>query len=266
VLLALARWQQGNRSALAFADVEPELTALLKEFGPPRHSVHPEYPFWRLRNDGVWVVESDQPMKPRASNNDVLKSELIAQRATGEFSPGVKAALTADAILGPRIAALMLEQHFPESLHPEILEAVGLSVSSAGSKPCDSKFRQRVLTAYEYRCAVCGFDVRLGSVSIALDAAHIRWHQAHGPDEESNGFALCVLHHKTFDLGAFTVSTDGIVLVSDQAHGTDGFDYSLLRHHAQPVRPPQRPEWKPAARHMRWHGQEVFKGNARHVP
>jgi HNH endonuclease len=58
-----------------------------------------------------------------------------------------------------------------------------------------------VLTAYEYRCAVCGFDVRLGSVSIALDAAHIRWHQAGGADLEKNGLALCVLHHKTFDLG-----------------------------------------------------------------
>jgi hypothetical protein len=37
----------------------------------------------------------------------------------------------------------------------------------------------------------------------------IRWHQGGGPDEESNGFALCVLHHKTFDLGAFTVNGKG---------------------------------------------------------
>jgi putative restriction endonuclease len=70
----------------------------------------------------------------------------------------------------------------------------------------DPQFRLRVLTAYEYRCAVCGFDVRLGSVSIALDAAHIRWHQAGGPELERNGLALCVLHHKTFDLGALTVN------------------------------------------------------------
>ena len=85
-----------------------------------------------------------------------------------------------------------------------------------------------MLKDYEYRCAVCGFDVRLGSVSIALDAAHIRWHQAGGPDEETNGLALCVLHHKTFDLGAFTVA-GGVVLVSDQAHGTSGFRETLDR-------------------------------------
>jgi len=63
-----------------------------------------------------------------------------------------------------------------------------------------------VLRAYEYRCAVCGFDVRLGSVSIALDAAHIRWHQAGGPETESNGLALCVLRERT---------------VTDRPHPTD---------------------------------------------
>jgi putative restriction endonuclease len=237
---------------------------LLKEFGPSRRSYHPEYPFWRLQNDGIWVVESDQQMKPRASNNDVLKSELIAQHATGWFTPEVLAALAADQTLATQIATLILEQHFPESLHPDILDSVGLSLSQTGPRPRDSKFRQRVLVAYEYRCGVCGFDVRLGSVSIALDAAHIRWHQAGGPAEESNGLALCVLHHKMFDLGAFTVSPDGKVLVSDQVHGTEGFEPTLLKHHAKKIRSPQRPEWQPAASHLEWHEREVFKGSARH--
>ena len=65
-----------------------------------------------------------------------------------------------------------------------------------------------MLTAYEWRCAVCGLDVRLGSVSIILEAAHIKWHQAGGPDEESNGLALGVLHHKAFDLGALPSPDD----------------------------------------------------------
>ena len=93
VLLALAHWQRGCHGPLLFADIDPELMAQLKEFDPSRQSFHPEYPFWRLRNDGVWQVTSEQPMKPRASNNDVLKSELIAHNATGEFTTDVKAAL-----------------------------------------------------------------------------------------------------------------------------------------------------------------------------
>jgi putative restriction endonuclease len=114
-----------------------------------------------------------------------------------------------------------------------------------------------------YRCAVCGLDVRLGSVSIALDAAHIRWHQTGGPDTESNGLALCVLHHKTFDLGAFTVA-GGVLLVSDQVNGTSGFAESLLAHHGRRIRHPQRPEWRPIPEHLDWHGREVFRGEARH--
>src|SRR5262249_13945954 len=87
----------------------------------------------------------------------------------------------ADASLVGRIAGRILERHFPESLHQDILDAVGLSLDpGTGKTKRDPAFRQRVLKAYEYRCAVCGFDVRLGSVSIALDAAHIRWHQAGG--------------------------------------------------------------------------------------
>jgi putative restriction endonuclease len=79
-----------------------------------------------------------------------------------------------------------------------------------------------VLRAYEYSCAVWGFDVRLGTMSIALEAAHIKWHQAGGPDEESNGLALRMLHHKLFDRGVFTLSETMKVIVSENANGTRG--------------------------------------------
>jgi putative restriction endonuclease len=84
-------------------------------------------------------------MKPRASNNDVLKSDLLAHRPTGAFSAEVKAALEADPALVTKLASLLLEQHFPESLHPDIPDAIGLTLSTTGSQVRDSKFRQRIL-------------------------------------------------------------------------------------------------------------------------
>jgi putative restriction endonuclease len=189
---------------------------------------------------------------------------LRSQNVRAGFSAEVRSALTADPSLVARIASQILERHFPESLHQDILDAVGLTLEgSPAQRKRDPAFRQRVLRAYEYRCAVCGFDVRLGSVSIALDAAHIRWFQAGGPDAESNGLALCVLHHKTFDLGAFTVM-GGVLLVSDQANGTTRFQEALLAYHGKPLRDAQRPDWKPKMEHLEWHGREVFKGEARH--
>lgn len=265
VLYALGKWSRGEKAEIPFRQVDADLTELLKEFGPPRQSYHPEYPFWRLQNDGVWEVHATGPLTPRQSSTDAKKSELLSKNAGGSFTPDVQAALRSDPALVSEIAIHLLENHFPDSIHSDILAAVGLTlgVDKTVGRKRDPRFRQRVLTAYEYRCAVCGFDVRLGSVSIALDAAHIRWHQAGGPDQESNGLALCVLHHKTFDLGAFTLNQDGVLLVSDQAHGTAGFEEALMSRHGKPVRHPQRREWKPAPDSLEWHGREVFKGAAR---
>jgi putative restriction endonuclease len=134
----------------------------------------------------------------------------------------------------------------------------------AADRKRDPQSRQRVLSSYEYRCTVCGFDVRLGTMPIALDAAHIRWHQARGPAMESNDLALCVLFHKSFDLGAFTLNHEGVLLVSDLANGTAGLEEMLLRHHGKRVGRAQRPEWNPAPDFVGWHGREVFKGRARH--
>jgi HNH endonuclease len=51
----------------------------------------------------------------------------------------------------------------------------------------------------------CALAATNGWQRLGLDAAHIEWFQASGPDVVPNGLALCSLHHKIFDLGAFTV-------------------------------------------------------------
>lgn len=270
VLYALGRWQRGLPE-VTFAEAEPALTALLREFGPPRRSDHPEQPFWRLQRDGDWVVAAPEGLPLKAGDTIPRVGALRRPEVRAGFAPAVQAALAADPGLAAAIAGRLLARHFPDSLHPDILAAVGLELESEESEPRstaarrrrDPEFRRRVLTAYEYRCAVCGFDVRLGSISIALDAAHIRWHQAAGPNEEPNGLALCVLHHKTFDLGAFTVDGDGVVLASDRSHGSAGFDQHLMAYHGGPLRAPQRPEWRPGEGHLAWHRREVFRGEPR---
>jgi putative restriction endonuclease len=78
-----------------------------------------------------------------------------------------------------------------------------------------------------------------------------------------NGLALCSLHHKLFDRGAFTLSDDREILVSELAQGESGLEDWLLRHHRRPARPPQRREDRPDPAHLRWHRREVFRGDAR---
>jgi putative restriction endonuclease len=145
------------------------------------------------------------------------------------------------------------------------IDAVGVSIEPGRGvpQPRDPQFRTRVLVAYEYRCAMCGLDLRIGNVTIALEAAHIQWHQAGGPDTELNGVALCSLHHKLFDLGAFTIHTDYRILLSELVHGTGQFEQVLLRHHGQQIAQPARPQHVPLPKYLAWHRREVFKERAR---
>ena len=135
--------------------------------------------------------------------------------------------------------------------------------SRSVAAPGDPRFRDHVLTAYEFRCAICVFDVRLGNETVGLEAAHIKWHQNAGPDTADNGLALCSIHHKVFDRGVFTISDEGVMVVSDHANGSEGLESVLLRFHGRPIREAQRPEWLPNPQFLDWHRREVFRGMAR---
>jgi len=264
LLLALGRLSQGQES-LAFEECEQPLEELLREFGPSgRGRPHPEYPFWHLQSDGLWTVEAKEGVSARRAGASPTRGGLRRAHAVGSFPEAIRRRLEGDPALVAEVAQRVLAAHFPESVHQDILDAVGLSLDRVTSnrRPRDPRFRARVLVAYEYRCALCGFDLRIGSATIGLDAAHIQWHQAGGPDTEANGVALCTLHHKVFDLGAFTIDPGHRVLVSELANGA-ALEPVLLRHHGELIRRPARPDHAPASRHLDWHRRQVFKGAPR---
>ena len=96
-------------------------------------------------------------------------------------------------------------------------------------------------------------------MSVALKAAHIKWHHAGGPDEESNGLALCTMHHKLFDRGVFTLSDKLTVVVCESANGTKGFQEWVIAFHGSSIRAPQRPNYYPDKVAVEWHISEVFQ-------
>ncbi|MCY4419972.1 MAG: HNH endonuclease [Gammaproteobacteria bacterium] len=263
ILYALSELQRGQKT-FAYRDVDPALTSLLKTFGPQRVSHHSEYPFWRLQNDGIWIVTADAPLESRKSNSDAKKSELIQKNAIGAFSPSAMKTLMAHPQNIRTVAKWLLEANFPESLHHDILDAVGLNLEVAGNQQRRSPdFRRRVLRAYESRCCVCGYDMRLGDNSAGLEAAHIMWHQVGGPDKESNGLALCVLHHKAFDLGAFAIDDDGqTVVCSQELSGTTRTEW-LLAFHGTRLKRPQSVCYFPERKFLEWHRVTIFKGPGR---
>jgi putative restriction endonuclease len=211
------------------------------------------------------MVTSDRPLMSRRSNTDIPRTELREKHAVGGFTEPVLASIKQDPKMAGDIAKRLLDGHFPSSLHSDLLDAVGLCISGVGSarRPRDVAFRKEVLRAYERRCAVCGFDLRIADQTIGLEAAHIKWHQASGPDEVANGLALCTIHHKLFDLGAFTILESSRLAVSEHVTGTGQFDHILLRHHMTEISKPLRSAYEPNSVFLKWHRDQVFKSPSR---
>jgi len=271
VLLALGRLARGEAPLVEFADIEGKLGSLLREFGPSGSEASRHNPFWHLRTDGLWQLAGPEAILVRPPSAGPTITELRQGHVSGGFPEPLRLALARDPALVAEIAGRILNAHFPESIRQDVLDAVGLSLEVEGTtsdattaatpaRRRDPAFRAKVLLAYEYRCCVCGHDLRLGDNVIGLEAAHIKWFQAHGPDVVPNGLALCSLHHKIFDLGAFTVLPGNHQIVfSRHLMGAHDTKDKLLAHHGASLIQPQSKDYLPNPEFLAWHRTEVFK-------
>jgi putative restriction endonuclease len=78
--------------------------------------------------------------------------------------------------------------------------------------------------------------------------------------------ALCSVHHKIFDLGAFTVLPGNHQIVFNRhlhLAGGDDTKAKLLAHHGAGLVQPQGRECLPQPEFLAWHRAEVFKEPAR---
>lgn len=278
VLLALGRLAQGYPAEMNFAEIESSLGQLLKDFGPEGSAKGRNNPFWHLQSDSFWQINGPAALLNRPVRQTASITELRDANVTAGFKPDFSSFLKLHPDIILTLARRLVEAHFPETLQADVLAAVGLDNLSppgleetaaeyvATRKARDPAFRAKVLTAYEYRCCVCGHDLRLGSQPIGLEAAHIKWFQAGGPDVETNGLALCSLHHKIFDMGAFTLRPHEYTLIFSQLlMGSEATKALALSHHGKPILPPQSSSFFPQEDYLKWHAREVFKGSPRDI-
>ncbi|MGW7723078.1 phosphorothioated DNA-binding restriction endonuclease [Streptomyces canus] len=266
LLYALGRFQEDADSELRYSAVEDDLRQLLTEYGPPNKTT-PAYPFHHLVSDGVWEVRTDHgPGSPGSGLRELRESG-----ATGRLAPELRNALRREPQLLSRIARSLLDLHFPPSLHSELSEAVGLDLEpaetnrrSTARRQRDRRMRELVLTAYEYQCAFCGYDGRIGTVPVGLEAAHVRWWAFDGPDAVENGLCLCALHHKLFDKGVLGVDDKHRILVSQRfvGHSPASRDH-VITLAGRPLVGPQPGARPVAADHRSWHTSQVFHGDPR---
>ena len=271
-LWAIGRCLRGDARLAPFGLVDRKLAELLQQFGPHRKTIHTEDPFWRMQRDEVWEVE--QPELVRSTKEGgAFKSDLKRHEIHGGLTEADYSAFRTNPRLAIRVAEDLVATHFPPTLQNDVLDATSIPVSPSTAieamddrelftsrrRPRDPAFRSKVLAAYGNQCAVCEFAVQRGNLPLALEAAHIKWHEAKGPAEVENGLALCTLHHDLFDRGAFTVLPGLKVLVANDVDG-EGVEQSLLRFDGERLRAgPQQGYPVPAMRFLAWHLSEVFR-------
>ncbi len=258
VLWAIGRCLRGEERFVSYQEADRELAKLLGKFGPHRKVVHTEAPFWRLQNDEVWEIPERHRITVGPGGN-AHKSSLLQEDAHGGFPKDIQKALQDNNELAFQLATDLVDAHFPPSMRDEVLQTAGINPEYVNSRRRrrDPSFPPKVLMAYGFRCAVCDFAVHVNGKPVALEAAHIRWHEARGPDKVHNGLALCVLHHRLFDKGAFTLSLDRKIIVSKYAEGK-GSNLSLGQFDSKPIFLPAKPDDWPSPNFLKWHSREVF--------
>jgi putative restriction endonuclease len=267
VLLALSRLQDTGTSALPWSAAETQLADLIAEFGPPSKTARAQsaaYPFTRLRRDDIWSIDAPVP--------DDNLTTLREHRVTGRLDEGLELALRANPGLLRQAARRLVEGHFPMTVAPDVLTAVGLDPEAvisattvtdelAERRKRSSSWPQLILAAWDRQCAFCGYDGQLGGAAVGIEAAHVRWFNLGGPDTEDNGMALCSLHHKLFDRGAIGLDHDHRIQVSGLFSARTEAAKAVYDLHDKQL-DPRRGTSLPALEHVAWHGSQVFKGAA----
>jgi putative restriction endonuclease len=272
LLVAISKLLAGERE-LPFPDAEELLQPLLSAYAPPVKARHqPALPYWHLRNDRLWEIPGASDIPRQAGNFPQMQA---LRSSSGHLEKGFAEALESDHQFLLKTVGILLAEHFPESIHSDILTAVGLNVrqqDTVADRPAvrhsrrqrDPHFRQNVLRAYEHRCAVTGFRAALGGQYFGCEAAHVRWHAYEGPDSVENGFAVEPTLHKLFDAGAWSLADDRRILVSAHLTGTDNAVDRVRGLHGKPLTPPLPGEAEISVDYIWWHRKRELGGVFRH--
>ena len=267
LLLAIGRQLNGETTTPTWEEIEPEIKRLIRHYGLPDSRDNGHLPFWRLQNDGIWQLDRPDQVRTTASRDPYI-SDLRQKEIRGSLLPEFKEAIDTDPGFLQMMLQILLNAYFPPSLHEDILIDTGLegvesSVpirrSSANPAIRDPQFRKSVLQAYNNQCAVCQMDLQVQQRPIGIEAAHIKWHSEGGPAQVTNGMALCLLHHKLFDAGIFTVSPNLTIHTSSSATGQSASSLIEIYQDSTLGIIPDSPELKPAPAFLDWHRKAVFK-------
>ena len=190
--------------------------------------------------------------RPKSSNSSQIKEENLRKASINGFSPyksktqAIAVAFRPDFFINyvQNLEVLhsfddsakdyrLLEEisdqplEINKSLIKRISKKRRISVYHVTKKLREANFQARVLTAYGFRCAFSGMQLKL------VDAAHILpVSYDKSTDDTANGIALSALYHRAYDKGLVTFTEKYQIIVNDEKLGVlkeIGFDGGMER-------------------------------------
>jgi predicted restriction endonuclease len=127
LLLILARALRGGENRFRFRDLVEPLERALRDFGSGGAALHPEYPFWHLAQEGCWVVENSEQLRPAGRGASPTRRALLDNDATGHVPDDLWNHLVNDPDLIEKLGLSLLNRYWPdEQLRKKVKDFVGL--------------------------------------------------------------------------------------------------------------------------------------------
>ena len=190
----------------------------------------------------------------------LMESEAIGNKSNltieGNFEFIAKPSLTyEDGIIVTREAQDVIQRESEALIESEngqddtetIEEAMGSSFFNSGL------FRDLVMNAYGYKCAITGKVIRYKDL-YNLEAAHIKPQAHQGTFLPCNGIAMSRDMHFAFDKGFFTIDDDYVVVVSEEIKG----DWFYEEYNGKHIFIPTEQFYRPNLAYLRHHRENVF--------
>ena len=222
-------------------------------------------PFHHLSGDGIWSALDDrgEPSPDKKLTKCArLPSDLIA--------------FLEDPANRDKARHLLIAKYFRPSEQIALYEMIGLPVPSrqeieanaaykspeeARMAGREARFRVRVVTAYNYTCALTGYRLTTITAGSIVDAAHIHEFRDSRNNDPRNGIALSKNAHWTFDQGLWTIADDYriIIAVGQFAEAGPTEDSLLASCHGRRLHLPEDKTLWPDPIHLGWHRKARFK-------
>ena len=221
-------------------------------------------PFHFLSGDGIWSV-TDERGEPSPD-----------KKLTKLPTPGDLVALLEEPTNREKARHLLIAKYFRPSEQIALYEMIGLPVPSrqeieqnAAYKSTEearlagreARFRVRVVSAYNFTCALTAYRLTTITAGSIVDAAHIHEFRDSRNNDPRNGIALSKNAHWTFDQGLWSISDDYrvIVAVGQFAEAGPNEVGLLASYHGKRLQLPEDRTLWPDQIHLAWHRRQRFR-------